>query len=246
MIPLSEFPIARLLTFFKDFEVYIYLLLGLGGVIYISQFMRAWREMGQAAFGLEHESAQRRLNRSATGLLFFIILASLEFVLVYFVSPIVPDVSPLFTPTLNVLATQTITLAPTTPSPNPVTNAEDRSTGTVIPNAESTPRVNCIADKINITSPASGSGVSGVVQIQGTADVDNFGFYKFEFSSPGQTNWQAILAWTSPKRDDMLGQWDTSRLTGGIYLLRLVVTDNQGRNYDPCVIQVSVMKPPPQ
>jgi hypothetical protein len=247
MTPHSEFPLAQIFQFFKEFEMWIYVILIIVGIIYIGQFLRAWNEMRQAAFGLEHESAQRRLNRSATGLLLMVMLAAVEFVVVSFIIPIVPDASPLLlTPTLDVLATPTTTLLPTTPTAIGTPGSDDTlsASGTTAPLAAGTQTVSCNPETINISSPAAGSGVSGVVEIQGTADVPNFGFYKFEFSSPGQPNWQAILAWTSPKRNDSLGQWDTSRLQEGLYLLRLVVTDNQGQAQPPCVIQVSVMKPP--
>jgi hypothetical protein len=54
------------LSFFRAFEVWIYLLLGLGGLIYIRKFILAWQELRGAAFGLERENAQTRLNQSAS------------------------------------------------------------------------------------------------------------------------------------------------------------------------------------
>jgi hypothetical protein len=172
-----------------------------------------------------------------------VMLAVIEFLIVAFIIPIVPeDDSFLSTPSLNVLVTQTISIVPTTAIP--ASMEQIPLTATTIPLTAGTQVVNCDPEKINITSPAAGGSISGVAEIQGTADIPNFGFYKFEFSTPAQPNWQAILAWTSPKRNDKLGQWDTSRLPEGLYLLRLVVTDNQGQAQPPCVIQVTIMKPP--
>ena len=53
------------LSFFRAFEVWIYLLLGLGGLIYIRRFILSWQELREAGFGLERERAQSRLNQSA-------------------------------------------------------------------------------------------------------------------------------------------------------------------------------------
>jgi len=48
-----------------------------------------------------------------------------------------------------------------------------------------------------------------------------------------------------PVREGRLGTWDTSALAPGNYMLRLVVTDNQGIALTPCVIQVVVDAPAP-
>lgn len=240
---------AEVLNFFKDLEIWVYGILGIVGLLSLIKFMRAWNEMRQAAFGLELESAQQRLNSAATTLVLIVMFAIGEFTLVTFIIPYIPDASPIPSPTLDLLATQTITLAPMTATPllTPTElNMLEQNTimGLGTPAAPENGKSGCVAEQINITSPVDGSGVGGVVPIIGTADIPNFGFYKFEFSSPGQPNWLAIQAWTSSKREDTLGQWDTSRLTEGLYLLRLVVTDNQGKALPPCVIQVTVLKAP--
>jgi hypothetical protein len=43
--------------------------------------------------------------------------------------------------------------------------------------------------------------------------------------------------------NDVLGPWDTTRLSPGDYLLRLVITDNAGQSLPPCTIQVRVEAP---
>ena len=105
------------LSFFRAFEIWIYLLLGLGGLIYIRKFILAWQELRGATFGLERESAQARLNQAASMLVLLLTMAVTEFVLVSFIAPAVPGAIPLPTPTLDLLATPTITLPATTPQP---------------------------------------------------------------------------------------------------------------------------------
>ncbi len=230
----------------KDFEVWIYGLLGIVGLLSLVKFAKAWNEMRQAAFGLELESAQQQLNQAATTIVLVIMFSIGEFFLVNIVIPNIPEATSLPTPTLNVLVTPTVTLPANetesiTPSPETeLASIAMESTANQTPNSAAG---GCIPQQIEITNPISGSSITGIQPIEGSANIPNFGFYKFEFSSPGQTNWLAIQAWTTPKKNEVLGQWDTSRLPSGLYLLRLVVTDNQGKALTPCVIQVNVVQP---
>jgi hypothetical protein len=98
----------------------------------------------------------------------------------------------------------------------------------------------CIPDKIMITSPEPGEELSGTVNITGTAQVPNFGFYKYEVAPRGTQNWATISAEREPKQNEKLGEWNTSSLTNGDYFLRLVITDNVGVSLEPCVIAVRV------
>lgn len=76
------------LGFFQAFEVWIYLLLALGGLFYARKFILAWQELRDAAFGLERESAQARLNQAASILVLLLAMAIAEVVLVSFVAPL--------------------------------------------------------------------------------------------------------------------------------------------------------------
>ena len=59
------------LSFFRAFEAWIYLLLGLGGLFYLRKFFLAWWELQGAGFGLERgrqahqDSAGARAQSSA-------------------------------------------------------------------------------------------------------------------------------------------------------------------------------------
>jgi hypothetical protein len=72
-------------------------------------------------------------------------------------------------------------------------------------------------------------------------DIPNFGFYTYEIARPGESIWLPIQVGREIKQEAVLGTWDTSALTPGEYLLRLVVTDNQGNALEPCVIGVMVL-----
>jgi hypothetical protein len=101
----------------------------------------------------------------------------------------------------------------------------------------------CIPGQIDITTPKSGDTVNGSIELVGTADVPNFGFYKYEFAPLGSDTWATILANNKVIQDGNLGNWDTSAITPGDYQLRLVVSDNQGNNLPACVVPVRIIAP---
>ena len=92
-----------------------------------------------------------------------------------------------------------------------------------------------------ITSPKSGDVVTAVVDLIGTADAPNFGFYKYEIAQVGTQNWATVSAEREPKKAELLGKWNTVSLGNGDYFLRLVITDNVGNSLEPCVIAIRVM-----
>jgi hypothetical protein len=97
---------------------------------------------------------------------------------------------------------------------------------------------------VEITVPKAGEEVMGIVPVLGSANIANFGFYKFEIKRPNETVWLTIQAGNTPKTNDKLGEWDTTRLTPGEYQLGLVVVDNQAQALAPCVIQIRVARAP--
>jgi hypothetical protein len=225
------------LSFFRAFESWIYILLCLGGLIYLRKFILAWQELRGAAFGLERENAQSRLNQAASVLVLILTMAIIEFVLVSFIAPAFPGANPLPTATLNLLATPTITLEAATAQPG-----APRATG-----APSLPEVipgnGCVPGQLEITIPKNGEEVSGVTPVIGSASIPNFGFYKFEIRRPDDAVWLTIQAGNQPIVNSRLGDWDTTRLTPGDYQLALVVVDNQAKSSPPCILQVRVARP---
>lgn len=226
------------LNFFKTYEIWIYGLLALGGLFYIRKFLLAWGDLREAAFGLERESAQSRLNQAASMVFLLIMIAAAEFALVSFVAPSFPESSPLLTPTLDLLATATSTLPPEASENEQTAGMEIAPTPTPEPVG-----VGCVPGQIMIDEPLDGSEISDIITIRGTANIPNFGFYKYEIARPEETVWLTILAGREVKVNGELGQWDTRTFPTGDYQLRLVVTDNQGQSIEPCVIRVRVNNP---
>lgn len=224
----------EILRYLKDLEYLIYLVLGAFTVWQLRKFFYSWEELRASAFGLEKESAQIRLNRSASLLVVLLFLATAEFGLVSFIIPAMPAVEPLPTATLDLLATPTTTIVVESESVAP---EETTLPGTAIIQS------GCIPEQVMITFPENNATVRDIIEVEGTVNIPDFGFYKFEISRGESENWLTIQAGDTPREDEMLGFWDTTQLEQDNYYLRLVVIDNQGIQLDPCMVYLYVDAP---
>ena len=66
------------LRFFRTYEMWMYVILALAGLVYIRKFILSWEELRRAAFGLERESAQSSLNQSAGMLVLLFVMAGIS------------------------------------------------------------------------------------------------------------------------------------------------------------------------
>jgi hypothetical protein len=230
---------AEAISFFRAFEIWIYVFLGLVGLYFIRKFILSWQELRGAGFGLERDNAQGRLNQSAVVLVLLIIMAVTEFVLVSFVAPSMPGANVLPTPTLGLLVTAT-----PTNSPGIATSLGSDIPTAMLEPAQSTQPSGCVPGQIEITAPQNNQEVSGIVEVLGSAAIANFGFYKIEMKLPDDLNWLTLQAGNITVQQGKLSDWDTRRLSPGEYQLGLVVVDNQARLSPPCVVQVRVIQSP--
>jgi len=219
-----------LFRFLAGYEIYIYVALGLGILGSLRWLLTAYQEWRNAYFGLERQIAARHLSSAiaVTGLLGMFILS--ELCIASFIVPGLPSSTFQLTPTVNLLITPMGTLQPaqaTAAAANP---------GSVVPFGA----VGCTPNQIVIISPAPGEGVSKTVEVKGTVDVANFGFYKYEIANQGNENWATISAGDKTVINGTIGFWETSQLTPGDYQLRLIVTDNEGQELPACIIPVQV------
>lgn len=226
---------AEVFHFLETYETWIYIILGAGVLFYIRPLVMAYREWHASSFSMEREKAQRRFSFSLTlvGLLFFI--GVIVFSLTSFVAPVFPHEQVLLTPTLDILATPTATLA--------AVNGTPAADTTPVVQVTSTPRSDgCVTGQVEWTFPKSGEEIGGSVELKGTVKVTNLGFYKYEYSQPGVENWITIAAGNEAKEDQPLGGvWNTAQLIPGDYLLRLLVTDNNNQAFPACVISIRVV-----
>jgi hypothetical protein len=228
----------EVLPYLQKYEGWIYGLLGIVALIYFQKLVVAWKDWQGTYFGLEREIAQRRFSTALTILLLLVLFVLMEFVIVSFVMPNYPQSLSLPTATLDLLATPTATL------PALIAGANAIDTVEVIPTASALPiQEGCIAGQIEWADPKPGQEISETIELKGTVNVPNLGFYKYQYAIPGEDVWTDIAAGNQPKVDGQIGFWNTSQLNPGDYQLRLVVYDNQNQPFPACVIPVRVNRP---
>ena len=78
---------------------------------------------------------------------------------------------------------------------------------------------------VEISSPRPGEAVQGVIPIVGSTFAEGFQSWELSFGyTNGETDaWFLITEQNNIIRDDVLAEWDTSRITDGSYDLRLTV-----------------------
>lgn len=224
----------EIVLFLSQNEIYFYLILGVISIFLISKLFNAISQWRDAAFGLEREIAQRKFGTSLTLLILIFILAISDFFLVSYSSSFMPNLTGVATPTMNLLASPTATL----PIVDEVTTPLSQTTITPTVSQDG-----CIPGQLEWIFPQQGSEVSDVVKLIGTVNISNFGFYKYEYTEPGNSIWKTIAGGNTTKLEEEIGAWNTTQLIPGDYLLRLVVLDNQNFEFPACIVQVRVIIP---
>ena len=222
---------ADFFKFLASYEALIYIVLAIGGLFSFRWLYRSWQEWRVAVFNLEREFSVRRLGRSALISVMILVFFCIEFFMASFVIPGLPADFFLTTPTVDFISTPTGTL-----SPELMTQFAGQPQPAAQPDA-----AGCTPGQITLTFPAPGDEIKGVVELTGTVNIPNFGFYKYEVAPNGSDTWATIAAGRAVVIEGSLGRWDTTALTPGDYQLRLVVIDNQGTAVSPCVVPVQVV-----
>jgi len=222
---------AEFYAFLASYEVLIYILLAMGALFAFRWLWRSWRESQTAIFAMEREFSSRRLGQSAAISTLIVVLFCAEFFMATFIIPGLPSDAFLTTPTLDLISTPTGTL-----SAAMMTQFANPPAQTPVANV-----VGCTPNQIMLTSPAAGDEIKGTVELIGTVNIPNFGFYKYEVAPLGSDTWATISADRNIVSNGKIGAWDTTALTPGDYQLRLVVTDNQGKVLPACVVPVRVV-----
>jgi len=223
-----------LLRFLATYQVGIFVFLGIIAAVNIYRLFHAWFEKRNAYFGLEREVIHNTIRSSLTIIALVLLLGLTQFMLVSVLTIKFPGLIQLTTPTIDLISTPTIPLTEiagtvVTPQGYDATQTAIAVTG-------------CDPGQLEWTSPKNGDEINGSVELKGTVNIPNQGFYKYEYQQVGKEDWKPIAAGSKTILDDSLGgKWDTSQDTPGNYLLRLVVSDNQNNLLKPCTIQVKVI-----
>lgn len=251
-------------------DVWIYIICVLGLFWFTNEYFRSRRMLRQAIFGLERETGTRIRNNALAFIVLFSSIIGLVYFVNTQIRPSLPE--ELFkppTPTPDIFATPlaspspigtavivqpsptpplvpTITLASQplpAPGDNEGTAAGNEPTGlppTVGPTI--TPFVGCTVD-LNISEPGNGAVATGAISFFGTADTEDFLYYRLEANGP-ETNgqWASLLGRNvdQPVRDSFLGNVNLSQWASGPYLIRLTVFNTAQSEIGQCVIQVTL------
>ncbi len=221
----------ELLRFISTYEMGVYVIFGVVILFNLKKLLDGLTSLRKANFGLEKEVARKKLKSAITIIGLFLIFGLSVFVLVSVATIRIPGVGRIATPTINLAST---------PSPN-------SSEGAVTPESQQLTQTaialtGCIPGQLEWIDPAEGSEVTGSVDLKGTVNVPNLGFYKYEYRFQSDESWTPISAGNKPIIEDLFsGRWNTTQLTPGNYSLRLVVSDNQNNLLKPCEIDVTVL-----
>jgi hypothetical protein len=231
---------AQALRFFVLYEVLLYFLLGLAAILYLYRFWTAWQEIQAAVYGLEREASQGRLNQAALALFILLVIAIMVFSVVTFIVPTLPAQELIATPTLNLAVGPLEESTTLTPAEG---EGIEFASATPLPTVSIDPQ-GCVPLEVNISSPSPGDVLQGNIEVLGSVNVDNFGFYKFEVARAEEELWLTIQVGRAIVEDGVLIEnWDTSRLPVGDYALQLIATDNEGGELAPCRIPVRIEAP---
>ncbi len=228
------------------FDTWLYVGLGLVALFFLRLIWLAYKDRTRSIFTLERENANARMTRYFIGFLVVLSLIMGVYYLSLVTPTIVPPAQETPTPTPIVALPPTPTpppLLPTstptpTPLPPPTVVVEDPPTPTPVLSSGQPP--NCPAPGSRIFEPGNGARVDGVIQVSGTATIENFDYYKFEFRVPGNNEWSFIARYDNAVTEGVLGTWNTDTVSPGEYDFRLVVVDAIGNFPEPCVVRLIV------
>jgi hypothetical protein len=251
-----------LLQLVARYATWLYLISLVGLIIYGRAYFQARRRAQEALFGLERESALSEKRRMLLVTVLFIGLGISVYALNRWVVPELPPLPvarasptppgvfitepPL--PTLPPTPTATATPTPTpaySPTPVPTATPAVTETPTATPTKPSAGvPPNCANPAVSLTAPGNSAEVSGVVEVYGRAELENFSFYKFELQGEGTGGaWVTLSTYSSPA-SGFLGSWNAAPFASGPYLFRLVVVKVDG-NFEQCTVSLIISAPPP-
>jgi len=222
----------ELLRFLATYEVGVYIIFGAVILVNIKRLIDALIMLKKSKFGLEKEVAQKRIRSSATLLVLFFLFGISYFLIVTIAAIQYPGIARIATPTVDPLGTEEDGMLNSTGKsldPMQITQTAVAATG-------------CLLEELEWIQPEAGTTVSGSVELVGTVNIPNMGFYKYEYKLQGDDIWTPINAGNKPiVEEPFAGNWNTEQLTPGNYLLRIVVSDNQNNLLKPCEIEVRVI-----
>ena len=255
---------AAFVRVIEQFAVVLYAVCLVGVAWSMRSAWLAMRDSRDTLYSIEREAATARMARSLLNALGFAVLGAAVFVVARVVAPQLPaSEAPMPTP-LGPLVTLTPTVT-TFPTPTPISSPTPASSPnatvmavesieppTPAPTLTPLPPESCPDPNVRITAPGDGTVLAGAFQVFGTANIENFAFYKFVLNGPA-TNFEDRTAgdiYEAPVVDNYLGTLDESLVavllqSPGAYRLKLIAVNNEGNEAPACTITLQFLLPTP-
>lgn len=245
----------RVLAILTDYQWLILAILGIVLLVFLRRALLARRDGSRSLFKLEKEQARTRYSRSVTVSAIILLVMAAVFVVSNPVLPAsAPTPEPTPTETSGPLVASTLTPTPPPATMTPTATATQprptrpRPTETPVADATEAPVVSppaCPNPGVQITSPGMNQVVQGNVPILGTANTDNFQYYKVEVgpgSRPGDNEWTVVGILHESPASGVLETFNSDAYPNGTYTLRLMVVDQTGNYPEPCRVMVIVQR----
>lgn len=236
-----------LVIFIARIAIILYILAAVGIFFSIRTLVQAQQARRLAIFGLEKEAARQQQRRAANTIIFLLLIAFMVYIISRVIEPnlqvgtIEPTPTPIVFVTAQPTPTRALVLYPTI---TPTSELAPADAGDSTPEPGASPVNGCEIFGATITDPQPGQTVSGQVAVSGSANILNFLLYKFELKGAAtQNQWIVVGTFTSPVVEGFLGTFDSTSLPPGSYVLRLVVTDVDGRFPTPCEVPITIAPP---
>jgi hypothetical protein len=252
------------------YALWIYILCGVGMLLYLRAAMSARNEGSQAIFSLERETAAKRMYSSSGMILVLLLIVVGVYTLSNYVelppihtsTTLTPSAAETTTVQADKTGTPTADAAPptatndepkpagaNTPTQKPTPTRRPRITTIALPTIEqNTPVPKVIAPvcpyaNVQIAQPGQNQVINAGIDVRGTATKEAFDRYEFKFRNrdlPGD-EWHWVESFNQPISNDSLGFWSTAHLPPGRYQFMLIVIDKTG-NSQECVVPVIIQR----
>lgn len=238
---------AIVVDLIRQYAPWIYGACALVALWYLRVVILARRERRLSVFNLEKETALNKTVGAWGGAVGILVVMGLVYVLSTYVAvavrPLIEADQPTPTPTVAFVRatagpTPTLPVPEITATPTKRPRPTARPQPTLAPDQQITPtpavaRPRCPDARAVISAPGVGAQITGAAVIMGTAQHENFAFYKLEYGAGANPAiWSYFGGGEQPVADGQLGALNP--LPPGTYSIRIVVVDTSGNFPPPC------------
>lgn len=244
---------AELVTAIRDYEAWLYALLGLLVLRELATMWRSGRESDAAMFGLEREVASGKAMRSLVMLLLLVTIGAGIYTAAHVVAPALPQREQHLAEEEPIVEKPRGLTAPTdTASPPPATGTPRQPRIVTAPPAPSSPAAPvsedllCRNPNVDIVSPGSGAVLTAPSPIVVTVRFDAASGQTFRLeigTGEAPQQWTALIEpHAEPVTAAVAQTLDAEALEPGIYTLRLTLAEPDGTvgEGNACAVTVRV------